>query len=230
MKSQLAELIAAVTKSAQTYGLDVLSNGETAAAPLIEWLSYIQSSLLTGTADCLVEGVASAIREALACDALGLVRPAVGSLRLEVDLCLAWLYFKDHPVEWTRVQQTGEGFKLKSELLKYLAETCKGFPQRMAILTSCKTRQVDDPYRLLSGHIHGQTEAALPNVVRARDIVASDKLQADLIEMQRECSEYVSDVLWSTFVRRWAAIPKSLRGVIMSRFKSAKDQAAFFLE
>ena len=42
------------------------------------------------------------------------------SIRLQIDLALAWVYFKDHHVEWGGVQATGDGFKTKKELLDYL--------------------------------------------------------------------------------------------------------------
>ena len=41
-------------------------------------------------------------------------------MRAQVDILLAWLYFRDHPVEWKHVELTGEKYHLVSEVLKYL--------------------------------------------------------------------------------------------------------------
>src|SRR3989442_13118197 len=101
----------------------------------------------------MLDASASAAREAIACLALGLLRPWLASLRSQIDMLLAWLYFKDHPVEWQRVQDTGEGFKLKSDILKYLSETVEKYKTRFGLLRDCTTRTVEDPFRLLSAHM-----------------------------------------------------------------------------
>jgi hypothetical protein len=143
-------------------------------------------------------------------------------------MSLSWLYFKDHPVEWQRVQDTGEGFKLKTELLRYFGESFGKYQSRFGLLRDCKTRKLDDPYRLLSAHIHGQSELALPKVEKPKDIVAAPKAQDEAIELQAECSEYINDVFWSIFADRWASIPKELKTALESRFKSREQRIAFF--
>jgi len=143
-------------------------------------------------------------------------------------MSLAWLYFKDHSVEWQRVQDTGDGFKMKTELLKYLGDSYARFSSRFGLLRDCKTRQLEDPFRLLSAHIHGQSELALPCVQLPEDIVATRETQLEAIELQRECAEFITDVFWSVFANRWAALPRDLKTTLDQRFKSGEQRAAFF--
>ncbi len=209
-------------------GTELVSAGQAACIPVTIWQQWLQTNQTTGTADCLLTGAASAAREGVACVTLGLVRPALSSLRLQIDLMLAWLFFKDHAVEWQRVQETGDGYKMKTDLLKYIAEMNPKFGKRSGLLLGIKTRTVDDPYRLLSAHIHGQSEATIPQVEKLSDIIGVPSLQDDVIKLQAECSEYISDILWSNFCDRWASIPNVLRAPLEARFKSKEQKAEFF--
>ena len=143
-------------------------------------------------------------------------------------MSLAWLYFKDHPVEWQRVQDTGDGFKLKSDILKYLSETVEKYKTRFGLLRDCTTRTVEDPFRLLSAHMHGQSELILPEVQELKDIVATTQTQDDAVKLQAECGEFINDVFWSVFADRWASVPTDLRTRLDARFKSPAQRATFF--
>jgi hypothetical protein len=225
---ELSELSRLAAANCHVRGVAVVTEGEKASNFIILWLRYLRSCHATGTADCLIDATASAVREGIACVVLGLVRPALNSLRLQIDLSLAWLYFKDHPVEWRRVQEIGDAFKLKTDLLKYISETIPGYSTRFGLLRDCKTRRLDDPYRLLSAHIHGQSEPVLPNVQKPRHIIATQKAQDEFLKLQHECSEYINDVFWSVFADRWASVPIQLKSSIESRFKSPDQRACFF--
>ena len=131
-------------------------------------------------------------------------------------------------MEWRRVQETGEGYKLKTDLLKYLNESVPRYGARFGILKDCKTRKLEDPYRLLSAHIHGQSEFALPQVNKPKDIVASHKAQNEAILLQKECAEFLNDVFWSIYVDRWAGIPVDLKKILEKRFKSPEQRTSFF--
>lgn len=226
--SQLESLCAKTSKNCSERGAALIAGIEDAASLELLWVSHMQAKKLTGTADCLLAGTLSAIREGAACLALGLVRPAIASLRLQVDLALGWLYFKDHPVEWERVQATGDGFKLKGELLKYLTDNHQSFSGRFSVLKERKTRREEEPYRLLSAHIHAQSEHVIPKVVLPTDIVASVQHQTEFVELQAECSEYINDVYWSVYADKWKAFPSGLTDSLQVRFKTTAQRAAFF--
>lgn len=227
LQAQLSELVTRCSENCMSRGTKVVDAAADAAHLELLWLQYLTTTKLTGTADCLLEGTKSAIHEGASCLALGLVRPALNSLRLQIDLIFGWLYFKDHPVEWDRVQKSGDGFKLKQELLKYFADSFTGFGMRFGILKECKTRSQEDPYRLLSAHMHGQSQYALPQVQAPSDIVATSKAQDEAIALQKECSEFVTDVLWSVFADKWASLPSELVDTLKARF-TEKQRIAFF--
>ena len=159
----LKELAASTSDNCLKLGSAHVAGMQVAAQPFLLWLDYLEKSHLTGHANVLVAGARSAINEGAACLSLGLVRPAIMSIRLQIDLALAWVYFKDHHVEWGRVQATGDGFKTKKELLDYFKDHA-GFGIRFGLLKECATRVELEPYRLLSAHIHAQSEYVVPNV------------------------------------------------------------------
>ena len=68
-----------------------MTTGESASKLVMLWVQYLRASHATGTADCLIDGTASAVREGVASIVLGLVRPALNSLRLQIYLSLARL-------------------------------------------------------------------------------------------------------------------------------------------
>lgn len=229
MASQnVRELARQVHDNCISRGDTVLSQAESASEHLLLWLGYLKEIEKDNSANCLLEGAASAIREAAACIALGLVRPALNSLRLQIDLFLAWLYFKDHKIEWERVQSKGDGFKLKHEIVKYLTDNFDAFPRRYGVLEAIRKRREKEPYRLLSAHVHGQSEPALPKIESPADVVASISLQDEAIALQKECSEYIGDILYSLYSDNWHALPSNLHPALIARFKTKPQQAEFF--
>jgi hypothetical protein len=227
MNTVLEHLCDATSGNCRHRGSNLLGEIETASRDLMLWISYFESQK-TGVADCLLIGVIASLRECAACLCLGLARPALNAMRLQIDLLLAWIFFKDHRVEWDRVGATGDGFKLKTELIRYFQDTCAGFGGRQNILGQCAIRAVPDPYRLLSAHIHGQSEMTLPAVAVLADVVASDVLQDEVVTLQQWCVEYLSDICWCIYAEKWVNLPSELTSRLKARFKSSEQKAAFF--
>ncbi|WP_307551897.1 hypothetical protein [Xanthomonas sacchari] len=222
------ELARLTSENCIARGLQIGEQTQAASHSLLLWIGYLRGIDNKNSANCLLDGALSATKEVLACLALGLVRPAVNSMRLQIDLVMGWLFFRDHPVEWARVQLKGDGYKLKSELLKYLVEHVDGFSRRLGILDAQMTRSERDVYRLLSAHVHGQSENTMPTVLRLTDIVGADKLQDEAIKLQAECCEYIGDMLWAVFADKWMSIPNPLQTLLASRFKTTAQRAEFF--
>ena len=194
---------------------------------LLAWLEYLRTSEATGAADALLNGVQGAIIETAGCLTLGLVRPALSSLRLQVDMTLSWLYFKDHPVEWGHLRDTGRGFQSKSDVWSYVSEHYPQFKTRFVELERVKSRREADPYRLLSAHIHGQTDFTAPTVGPLSGLVAERRLCDECVELQGEVSEYLSDVLLSAYGDEWASLPSCAREQIERRL-NPKQKTKFF--
>lgn len=226
IKKQVEELSARSAAFSGKHGEDVVVLFQRECKLLIEWLSYLGTSQRTNVADTLIDGASSSIRESAACLAMGLVRPALFSLRTQIDLILAWLYFKDHPIEWRTVNEFGEGFKLKREILDYLSEHYKGFSSRFTVLKEVASRKTDDPYRLLSAHVHAQSVPALPVATNLVDVVRDEALCIECTVMAREVCEYTSDLLSCVYGSKWAAIPTTIRTTIETRLAAGKAGTA----
>jgi hypothetical protein len=225
---QTSDLAAAAAAFSGANGANLSEKVESNSLLLVNWLAYLSSYHKTGVADCLLDAVASSIRETAGLLSLGLVRPALFSLRGQIDLLLGWLYFKDHSVEWLHVNQTGEGFKLKRELLQYLEQHTPRFAARYSTLREIRTRREPDPYRLLSAHIHAQSAPVLPTVGALPDLVQPVPACKECADVAFEVSEYLNDVLLSIYLSSWASLPPSLQIALAPRFKSADQKRDFF--
>ncbi|MBX9459380.1 MAG: hypothetical protein KL863_26885 [Rhizobium sp.] len=197
--------------------MDIAVSTHDAINPLVEWLDYLEASEKTSTADEFLTGLRASLMESLGCLAAGLVRPAIFSMRSQIDISLGWLYFRDHPVEWRRVARTGDGFKLKGDAMAYLDENIPNFKSRFAVLTKTKKRTEEDPYRLLSAYVHGQSPATLPKYGGLSDLVWTSKLCEDGVKLQFEVGEYVSDIFVAYFAGKWASLPANRVAAVQAR-------------
>lgn len=227
-KKQVAALSAKATAFAAAHGETIVLKFQSESVLLLEWLNYVNISQRTGVANTLLDGASSSVREAAACLALGLVRPAMFALRTQIDLILAWLYFKDHPMEWQLVNERGEGFKLKREILDYLGEHYKGFAARFAVLKEVAQRSTDDPYRLLSAHIHAQSNPVLPIADDLADVVYDEAFCTECTVLAREACEFMNDLLVSVYASKWTALPDVVKKSIDVRLASGKKAAERF--
>lgn len=217
-----AKLEKVVTSHIKTEGCEILASHERATQLPLAWLGYIRSAQTSGTANELLDGFHAALIETAGCLAIGLVRPALFSMRAQVDILLAWLYFRDHPIEWKHVELTGEKYHLVSEVLKYLRTYDRGFQQRLGLLRAERAQGEEDPYRLLSAHVHSQNSATLPPLVAIEKLVQPKNRCLECVALQEEISEYLSDVLASCFVTQWTDFPESITNSIRVRLGAKK--------
>ena len=108
---QTSDLRTAACDFSLSQGESISAQVEQRSTLLVHWLDYLSAFHRTGVADSLLEAARSSVREVAGLLSLGLARPALFSLRGQIDLLLAWLYFKDHGVEWShgssRITQGG---------------------------------------------------------------------------------------------------------------------------
>ena len=216
---QLEKVVASHIKNDAS---QILMSHDQATQLAIAWLDYLRNSQATGTADELLDGFHASLIEAAGCLAMGLVRPAVFAMRTQVDILVAWLFFKDHPVEWEHVESTGKRYRLVSEVLKYLRTYNIRFQDRLALLRAKRTQGQEDPYHLLSAHVHSQNSATIPPLVKIQQLVQGKPRCLECVELQLEISEYLSDVLASCFATQWADLPESVTNSIKRRLEPEK--------
>jgi hypothetical protein len=194
---------------------------------VLHWVDYLRETELTGYCDQILDGVRATAVEASGCIALGLVRPAIFALRAQIDATVAWLYFKDHPIEWEFLLRTGEGFKSRSEAIDYCSQFVDKFSTRFSILSSHKKRQVDQPYKLLSAHIHGQSTMVIPTFQTLDAMVYPEKQCREAVSLQMEVSEYIGDIFMAYFASKWPSLPEEILKSVKSRLPSDKQAKLF---
>ena len=225
---QVQSLIESINNFSGISGANTCSSVESNSMILLHWIKHLTSYHLTGTADDLILAVGSSLREVAGSLSLGIIRPALFSLRSQIDLVLTWIYFKDHPVEWKYVNDSGDGFKMKKELITYLGVYHKFYGTRFGILNSIAKRKEDEPYRFLSAHIHGQSVAVLSNANNLSDLVRPSSECNECIEAVYAVAEYLNDVLLAIYADNWISLPEEIRTSAESRFISAEQRVAFF--
>ncbi len=226
-QAQVVALREVTSEHANNIGADICEATYVNSYNLLEWLAYLRTSESTQVCDSLVDGVQGAVIEVAACLSLGLVRPALFSLRAQIDMLLTWLYFRDHPVEWALIQDTGKGFRLKSFIVSYFDEYYPYYKTRFALLGQTRFRVERDPYHLLSVHIHSQTGPTVPSIGALNSVVREEALCNSCVDLQSEVSEYLTDVLLASFADKWASLPKSARDTLNTRLNE-EQKAAFF--
>jgi hypothetical protein len=159
---QVTGLLAAVTAHSNSHKGEYLNKTITATAQLMVWLSYLRSTISRKTADRLLDAVQATIIETAGCLSLGLVRPAIVSIRAQLELALAWIYFNDHPVEWARFEKNGRDYQLPAVAIRYLVNNSDRYLERFKLLAEKKRRTTEDPYGILSIHVHSNSHYSAP--------------------------------------------------------------------
>lgn len=197
----------------------LLGRMEQAVDPILVWIDYLRQ--LSGKESSLpfLSGVRSACIEASACVSFGLVRPALVAMRLEYELLLAWLYFSDHPIECENCLNGRSDFMLPAAVKSYLKTQFGGFEKKLSLLVNEKTREVDDPYRLLSSHVHGTSDIHIPKYESIVSLIANFDVCDEAVKMQEAVSEYLNDVLLARYGSEWAGLPDSIRSTMSQRLK-----------
>lgn len=215
--SAINSLRGAVNARVDAFGEQTLKEMESAAANLVLWAHYLSSSKSREVCDSLLDGTIACVREAAACLAMGLVRPAIFAIRTQLELTLAWIYYNDHHIEWNGVREHPNNFKMRAEYLKYLRDNSPSFEDRRLFLEKVRVRKLADPYGVLSSHVHSTSDASTPKNQDLSGIVESDKRCSEGVELQREVAEYVSDALAAWFADSWMDFPEPIRTHIEGR-------------
>lgn len=226
-ESSVRSLRSAIRRHSVRRGAFLVKDLERRAKLLLVWMAYVNGNLLTSVANELIYGTQSAVVETAAFLSLGLARAGLVSARRQIDMTLAWLLFKDHPVEWRHVQVAGDGFKLKKEIMNYLGEYYPDFKRKFDLLSKRKQRQSTDPYALLSAHVHGMTSQSIPSLGNLSDVVESLARCKECAVLQEEVSEYLNDVLLACFADDWAALPKEVLADARKRLRPGELSLLF---
>lgn len=223
---QLAGLQSSIEQHLKGHSAHYVDATSSAAKLLLMWIHYLRSIYGDNHAAQLLNAVQATIIEVSGCLSLGLVRPAIFSLRTQLELMLAWMYFNDHPVEWDHIQAAIDDFPLRGQNIKYLSKFVKGFDKRYSLLSKKINRSKEDPYGILSVHVHGTSTLAAPALGDLSTLVRKKKDCDDCLRMAEDVAEYLCDVLASRYADLWHDLPKDIQVHISSRL-TGKDLKTF---
>ena len=181
-----------------------------AGAPILSWINYLRSAHLDRTAIELLDGTESALIEACAYCCLGLGRATISAIRTQLDLLLCYTYFRDHPMEWRRLQRTGEGYLLFSEVLKYHGEIDSNFKKRLEIVNQIIKPSVKELFNIMSAHIHAQSPYTIPTFEKMADLVLNPQEMESILDLQNKTSTALSALLLAIYGNNWVDLPPDL--------------------
>ena len=189
---------------------------------LMVWMGYLHVTVSKTVADRLLNAAQATIIEVAGSISLGLVRPAIFSIRSQLELLLAWVYFNDHPVEWNNFEKTGRDFPMRAVIVKYLHANGDRFSDRLKILNKVRARKEEDPYGLLSIYVHSISAAAGPLVGQLSTIVQNDDRCRECVTLQKEVAEYLTDILAAWYADRWLDFPPAIKAHLQKRLLPAQ--------
>ena len=117
---------------------------------------------------------------------------------------------------------------MKKEILEFITEHNNHFKKRFSLLKGIAARKTQEPYRLLSAHIHGQSDLVLPVVNKLCDLVSSPTDCKECAMVAFEVAEYLNDVFLSIYASNWHSLPNRIHVVVNNRFVSQEQKGAFF--
>src|SRR5947207_4311643 len=224
---QLAEYLGAVDSTAKAHGNALGEQCGANSQRLVEWVHWYRTKRKADWCLDLLTGIEASVREAAGCVALGLGRAAILAIRTQLDLLLAYTYFHEHPAEWRRVCQTGDGFKLKAELIRYHTDLTPGFGPRRVVLETVAPPSLDEIYRKLSAHVHGQSIHSVPKVGELKDLVWIERALKEVVEMQAQAARAMSFFLLAVHGYELTEIPQPFIEDA-KKVLSAKQEKVFF--
>lgn len=227
IRSQTNDLLAAISQKATVDGDEVFQKTINAASEIQSWLHYYKTHATSKSARELLEGARAAILESAGYAVLGLGRASIAAIRTQIDLILCFTYFGDHPKEWGKVINSGDGFKLRSDIYSYHKDIDKGFATRLSMLDQISKPTLEDVYKVLSAHIHGQAPLTMPNAKSLSDLVVSNKTIESIIGLQEKASISLSNFLTTVHAPEWTSLPKAIVDRV-SGLLTVKQRPQFF--
>lgn len=184
---------------------------------LMIWLDHIRKNISNKHCDRLLDHIRCAVVESAGCISLGLVRPAIFSMRTQIELGAAWIYYNDHPIEWVDVEINIDRYPMRSFFMKYLNDLGGNFSDRMKILMKHRARSKEDLYGLLSVHVHSTSKFAAPIVNDLASLVQKNALCLECVQLQKDVAEYLFDLFSSWYADRWHDYPNEVKDAISQR-------------
>ena len=183
----------------------------------LSWVGHYLYFDASSSSAMILRGAYGCALESVTLTALGLVRPASLALRSHYELCLQYLYLKDHPREMNSLLQYRWQAPLPGAVQKYLREHSPHFEQRIQKLDACRSRSMDDVYGVLSGVAHGYALNSIPSGDQPVDLVRDIETARQCLPVFQSTGEALSDCFLSDFSSNWMSVPPTVRDNVERR-------------
>jgi len=182
------------------------------------WITSLISTESGEAPEKLLHAANASAVEAITFIALGLLRPAVLSLRSYYELTLMFTYYQSHPIEWNSAKSFRTDHKLPKAIQTYLATNYPHYKKRWDELKNRKQRDSDNCYAVLSSVAHGSAMNSLPSAKNPKELIASKETLSQAPRIFYETAEMVSDIYISCSEMNWISLPKNAKDNIKERF------------
>lgn len=157
----------------------------------------------------LIVGAKISLIEAGASWAAGLNRGAASSLRVYVENTIAWLYYKDHEVEYNSVRNGIADLFLPKAVQSYLKSNDLGFEKAYAILSKYSKRDKEYYYSSISDFVHAHP-AFTASASDIFDAAVSSPRQDAFLGIANMADEFISDSYLAHYRGSWSDVPKAV--------------------
>lgn len=226
-QTELLELLSEIEVVVNDFSFNFAKELNQAQEHIRLWISHFYECRKNDNAVELLNGTHSALLETSVFVLIGLGRPAIGSIRSQIDQLLAYSYFCEHPREWRKIISSGDGFMLRTDIMKYHKEMFHGFAERLGIVDAALKFSLQDMYRILSSHIHAQSPPTLPKNKKAKDLISTSEFLLSLIQLQKNVSLALSAYFVAVYGEDWQECPIEVVSDI-KKFFTDKQRSSFF--
>ena len=155
-------------------------------------------------------GAKVALLEAATAWAIGSNRGAASSLRAYIENTFAWLYYKDHPVEFQTILTKHADMMLPKSVQNYLKNIDGGFEKAYTLISRKGLRTSEYYYTDVSQFVHAHPSFALlsENIEELAVSVPRDK---GFLSISTMTDEFISDNYVAFYRSSWDDMPKSVQ-------------------
>jgi hypothetical protein len=171
----------------------------------------------------LLAGAKVTFLEAGSAWAIGSNRGAASSIRAYIENAFAWLYYKDHPVEFRAVLARQLDLILPKSVQSYIKSVDNGFDKAYAMIARKRTRSNEYFYTDVSQFVHAHPAFASPSI-NIEETAVSVPRDASFITLANMADEFISDNFLACYRASWGDIPSPVQENASSRLGSVLAQ------
>jgi hypothetical protein len=206
LSSRLAQRLAQNLSSFDA-GLNVFSE----AMPLSrDWIQREWPLSESVKAQSLLVGAKVALLEAATAWAIGSNCGAASSLRAYIENTFAWLYYKDHPVEFQTILTKHADMMLPKSVQNYIKNIDEGFEKAYNLISRKRVRTSEYYYTDVSQFVHAHPSFALRSENIEESAVSLPR-DSGFLTISAMTDEFISDNYLAFYRSSWDDAPKSVQ-------------------